>query len=67
MKPVELIYGNKMKPLLAAMWYDRAKKINLQLDHLMRLVDFFEYSATIAERLARQHMAKLGKIVTADS
>jgi hypothetical protein len=27
-KPVELIYGNKMKPLLAAMWYDRAKKIN---------------------------------------
>lgn len=33
----------------------------------MILVDFFEYSATIAERLARQHTAKLGKIVTPDS
>jgi len=49
------------------MWYERAQKINKQLEHLMSLVDFFEFAAVLADRLAKQHVPKLKKIVTPES
>ena len=63
-KPLEMIYGQKVKPLLAQMWFDRAQKINNQLDHLLSLLEFFDYAAIISNRYSSQYLPTLQELET---
>ena len=58
-KPLEMINDTKVKPLLAQMWFERAQKINNQLDHLLSIAEFFDYAAIIANRFSSQYMPTL--------
>lgn len=58
-KPLELINGAKVKPLLAQMWFERAQKINNQLDHLLSIAEFFDYAAIISDRFNSQYKPTL--------
>ena len=62
-KPIELIRARNAasKPLIQLLWFERAEKVVQQLQHVLKLIEFFNYASVVSNRIYKEYIPMLKK------